>query len=44
MPFDGDIDWAETVRDLRRGDGQFPVLFEMRDYGPEVTSLARLAK
>ena len=43
MPFDGEIDWTETVRDLRRGHGQFPVLFEVRDYGPELSSLARLA-
>jgi len=44
MPFDGDINWRETVRDLRRGAGQFPVLFEIRDYGPEVTTLSRLAE
>ena len=44
MPFDGEIDWTEAVRDLRSGEGQFPVLFEIRDYGPEVTSLARLAE
>jgi len=44
MPFDGDIDWTEAVRDLRRGEGQFPVLFEIRDYGPEMTSLSRLAE
>ena len=44
MPFDGGINWPEAVRDLRRGDGQFPVLFEIRDYGPEKSSLARLAE
>jgi sugar phosphate isomerase/epimerase len=44
MPFDGEIDWTEAVRDLRSGAGQFPVLFEIRDYGPEVTSLPRLAE
>jgi sugar phosphate isomerase/epimerase len=44
MPFDGEIDWTEAVRDLRRGEGQFPVLFEIRDYGPEITSLSRLAE
>jgi len=44
MPFDGEIDWTEAVRDLRRGEGQFPALFEIRDYGPEVTSLVRLAE
>ncbi len=44
MPFDGTIEWTEAVRDLRQGKGQFPVLFEIRDYGPEITSLARLAE
>jgi sugar phosphate isomerase/epimerase len=44
MPFDGDIDWTEAVHDLRRGDGQFPVLFEIRDYGPEKSSLSRLVE
>jgi sugar phosphate isomerase/epimerase len=44
MPFDGGINWPEAVRDLRRGDGQFPVLFELRDYGPQKSSLARLAE
>lgn len=44
MPFDGDIDWTEAVRDLRRGKGQFPALFEVRDHGPEVTSLSRLGE
>jgi len=44
MPFDGDIDWTGAVRDLRSGEGRFPVLFEIRDYGPEFTSLSRLAE
>jgi len=44
MPFDGNINWTEAVRDFRRGEGQFPVLFEIRDYGPEKTSLPRLAE
>ena len=44
MPFDGDMDWTEAVRDLRSGEGRFPELFEIRDYGPEVTTLARLAE
>ena len=43
MPFDGGINWPEAVRDLRRGEGQFPVLFEIRDYGPEKSGLVRLA-
>jgi sugar phosphate isomerase/epimerase len=44
MPFAGEIDWGEAVRDLRTGEGRFPVLFEVRDYGPELSSLARLAE
>ncbi len=42
LPFDGEINWEEAVRDFRSTDGQFPVLFELRDYGPEKTSLARV--
>jgi sugar phosphate isomerase/epimerase len=42
MPFDGEIDWEQTVRDFRGVDGQFPILFELRHYGPKVSSLARL--
>jgi sugar phosphate isomerase/epimerase len=42
MPFDGEINWTEAVRDLHSGEGQFPVLFEVRNNGPELTSLARL--
>jgi len=44
MPFDGGINWTEAVRDLRRGEGQFPVIFEVRNYGLEATSLSRLAE
>jgi sugar phosphate isomerase/epimerase len=44
MPFAGEIDWSEAVRDLRNGEGRFPVLFEVRDYGPELSSLARLTE
>jgi sugar phosphate isomerase/epimerase len=44
MPFEGAVDWTETVRELSRGQGQFPVLFEVRNYGPERSSLARLAE
>ena len=42
MPFDGEIDWEQTVRDFRAVGGQFPVLFELRHYGPQVSSLTRL--
>jgi sugar phosphate isomerase/epimerase len=44
MPFDGGIDWKGAVRDLRSGDGQFPVVFEIRDDGTRMTSLSRLAE
>ena len=42
LPFDGEIDWQQTVRDFRTLEGQFPLLFELRHYGPEKASLARL--
>lgn len=42
LPFDGQIDWKQTIQDFRTADGQFPVLFELRNYGPEVTTLARV--
>ncbi len=42
MPFEGGINWEETIGDFRSVDGQFPVLFEIRNYGPEVSSLARV--
>lgn len=43
FPFDGDIDWKQTLLDFRAtaADGRFPLLFELRHYGPE-SSLARL--
>ena len=42
MPFDGSIDWEQSMRDFRLVDGQFPVLFEVRNYGPEKSNLKRL--
>lgn len=44
MPFDGEINWVQTIRDFRATDDSFPILFELRDHGPEVTSLGRLAQ
>jgi sugar phosphate isomerase/epimerase len=44
MPFDGEIDWKQTVRDLRAGDGKFPTLFEIRDDATKATSLSRLVE
>lgn len=42
MPFDGGIDWEQTVRDFCGEEGKFPMLFELRNYGPEKSSLARV--
>ena len=42
MPYDGDINWEQTVRDFRGLEGQFPILFEVRNFGTEVSTLARL--
>jgi len=44
LPFDGDIDWPGAVVEFRRGQGQFPVLFELRAAGSAQNSLARLAE
>ena len=43
MPFEGGINWQRTVHDFRAADDRFPILFELRDYGPDVTTLARVA-
>jgi sugar phosphate isomerase/epimerase len=40
LPFQGGIDWEATVRDFHSVDGQFPILFELRNYGPKAPSLA----
>jgi sugar phosphate isomerase/epimerase len=42
LPFDGEIDWEETIRDFRAVHGQFPLVFELRQYGTEGTNFARL--
>jgi sugar phosphate isomerase/epimerase len=42
MPFDGEIDWEQTIRDFRASNPQLPALFELRDYGPETTGLPRV--
>jgi sugar phosphate isomerase/epimerase len=42
LPFDGDIDWAQTVRDFRSADGQFPILFELSGEHNEPNDLGRL--
>lgn len=42
MPFDGDIDWAQTLRDFRAVPGRFPMVLELQNYGPEVTTLPKV--
>ena len=42
LPFDGEIDWEQTVREFRAVEGQFPILFELRNYGPKLSSFTRL--
>lgn len=42
LPFDGEIDWEETIRDFRAVHGQFPLIFELRQCGTEATNFARL--
>jgi sugar phosphate isomerase/epimerase len=42
LPFEGGIDWVQTVRDFRTVDGQFPILFEVRNYGSAFATLGRL--
>ncbi len=44
LPFDGEIDWAQTMRDFRAADGKFPILFELRDHGPAATGLPRVVE
>ena len=42
LPFEGGINWERTIRDFRSSGGQYPLLFELRNYGPELTTLARI--
>jgi sugar phosphate isomerase/epimerase len=42
FPFDGGIDWERTVQGFRSVEGQFPIIFELCDYGPDVSGLDRL--
>jgi len=44
FPFDGDIDWEQTVRDFRAAGGEFPLLFEVHHCAPAEQCLARLRK
>jgi sugar phosphate isomerase/epimerase len=42
LPFDGDIDWVQTIRDFRAADTQFPILFEVNGERHEPGVLARV--
>jgi sugar phosphate isomerase/epimerase len=42
LPFEGQIDWAQTVRDFRAAGGQFPIFFELHGERNEPSVLARL--
>ena len=42
LPFEGEIDWAQTIRDFRSADVQFPILFELNSERHEPGVLARL--
>jgi sugar phosphate isomerase/epimerase len=42
LPFEGEIDWAQTVRDFRSAGGQFPIFFELNDARNEPNVLARV--
>ena len=42
LPFEGDIDWAQTIRDFRSAGGQFPIFFELNSERNEPDVLARL--
>jgi sugar phosphate isomerase/epimerase len=42
LPFEGKIDWAQTARDFRSADVQFPILFELNSERHEPDVLARI--
>ena len=42
FPFEGSIDWKRMVKHFQRASKQFPVLFELRDYGESEDPLARV--
>jgi sugar phosphate isomerase/epimerase len=44
LPFQGQINWTQTMRDFRSVEGQFPLLFELRNYGAETGDLAPLGE
>jgi sugar phosphate isomerase/epimerase len=42
LPFEGEIDWAQTMGDLRSADVQFPILFELNSERKVPDVLTRL--
>jgi sugar phosphate isomerase/epimerase len=42
LPFEGEIDWAQTIRDFRSADVHFPILFELNSERKEPDVLARV--
>ncbi len=45
LPFQGEIDWEQTLRDFRAalaGDSRFTLLLELQDYGPELSGIGRV--
>ena len=42
LPFEGEIDWAQTIGDFRSAEIQFPLLFELNGERHEPEVLARL--
>jgi len=42
LPFEGEIDWAQTVRELRSTVGDFPLFFELSSERNEPDVLARV--
>lgn len=42
FPFDGSIDWTAAARGFQKLEDQFPVLFELNNYGKDVSTLTRL--
>lgn len=42
LPFEGVIDWAQTIRDFRSADPPYPFIFELNSERPDPGVLARL--
>ena len=42
LPFAGGIDWERTVHNLRSLDGNVPIMFELRNFGPPGPSFEKL--